>query len=134
MHRDGKEVQASDKIKIQSEAAQRSLVIVAASIEDVGEYTCVAENVRTTTELEVKGGEEKIELEAHDKDQVGIKGQDVTFKVTFKQMSGSKPEAKWSYNGKELSASEKVCSKQDGFPSLPSAVFFLVSLLELLKS
>ncbi len=83
-------------------------MIKSLTVEDVGEYTCIAENVRTTTELEIKGGDVQIELEDHDKDQVGIKGQDVTLTVTFKAEAGSKPKVIWTFNGKEITASEKV--------------------------
>ena len=57
-----------------------------AAIEDVAEFTCIAENVKTKTELELKGSEEKIETVAQEvKEQVATKGQEMSFRVDFKK-------------------------------------------------
>jgi hypothetical protein len=106
--RNGTLVEESAKYSIQVDGETHTLIIKASTVEDVGEYTCVAENVRSQTELEVKGEEENIELEDSQKEQVGVKGQDVTFTVQFKRTYGSKPEVKWSFNGKEITTTERV--------------------------
>ena len=46
-----------------------------AAIDDVGEYVCQAENVTSKTELEVQSKQEKIEVENHIMQQMGIKGK-----------------------------------------------------------
>ena len=111
--RDGSVIEASEKITTIVDKASRkhSIVIKGASIEDVAEYTCQAENVTSKTELEVKSQEEKIEIEETTKEQVGIKGQDITFSVNFKQTYGSKPAAKWLFNSQELTESERLSIK-----------------------
>ena len=91
------------------EGRKRSIVIKEAAMEDVAEYTCVAENVKTKTELELKGSEEEIEtVEQEVKEQVATKGQDMTFKVDFKKELHRKPSVKWMKNGKEVETSERV--------------------------
>ena len=105
--KDGSAIETSDKITTKTVARKHSIVIKGASIEDVAEYTCQAENVTSKTELEVQSKEEKIEIEETTKEQVGIKGQDITFSVNFKQTYGSKPQAQWVFNAKELTESER---------------------------
>lgn len=108
--KDGAEVTASDKFETKVEKDSHKLKIRKASVLEVGEYTCQAENVTSKTEVEVKSSEEKVEMDetTYSKDQVGIKGQDITFKVNFKQELGSKPKASWSFNGKEITQSERI--------------------------
>ena len=108
--RDGAPVAPSDKIESKVEDESHILIIKEATIEDVGEYTCQAENVTSKTELEVKSEDEKVEIEetSHSKDQVGTKGQDITFNINFKQELGGKPKAIWSFNSKEVTESERV--------------------------
>merc|ERR1719322_1320113 len=48
-------VEKSEKYEISSEGTVHTLVIKNATEEDIAEYACAAENVRTTTELELKG-------------------------------------------------------------------------------
>merc|ERR1712051_992926 len=60
--RDGAKVSAA-KMETKAEGDSHSLVIKNATIEDVGEYICQAENVTSKTELEVQSKEEKIEGE-----------------------------------------------------------------------
>jgi len=66
--------------------------------------------VTSKTELEVQSKEEKIEIDEtlYTKDRDGIKGQDITFNLYFKQTYGSKPESKWYFNGKEVTSSERI--------------------------
>ena len=72
--RDGAKVSAA-KMETKAEGDSHSLVIKNATIEDVGEYICQAENVTSKTELEVQSKEEKIEVENHIMQQMGIKGE-----------------------------------------------------------
>ena len=108
--RDGAPVAQSEKIETKVEEDSHTLIIKEATVEDVGEYTCQAENVTTKTELEVKSEDEKVEIEetSYTKEQIGTKGQDITFSVNFKQTLGSKPSATWFFNSKEVSSSERV--------------------------
>ena len=62
-------------METKAEGDSHSLVIKNATIEDVGEYICQAENVTSKTELEVQSKEEKIEVENHIMQQMGIKGE-----------------------------------------------------------
>ena len=79
-------------------------------MEDVAEFTCVAENVKTKTELELKGSEEKIEtVEQEIKEHVATKGQDMSFRVDFKKELHRKPSVTWMKDGKEVESSDKVC-------------------------
>lgn len=107
--KDGAEVTQSEKVESKVEEDAHVLTIKGASIEDVGEYTCQAENVTSKTELEVQSQEEKIEIDqsSYSKDQVGTKGQDITFSVNFNQI-GSKPKAQWFFNGQEVSKTERI--------------------------
>ena len=108
--RDGSAVEASENVETVVENEVHKLRIKKASIIDVGQYTCQAENVTSKTELEVKS-EEKIEIEEVTKEQIGTKGQDITFTVNFKQTYGSKPDAKWIFNNQELKESERITIK-----------------------
>ena len=74
--RDGAKVSAA-KMETKAEGDSHSLVIKNATIEDVGEYICQAENVTSKTELEVQSKEEKIEVENHIMQQMGIKGENI---------------------------------------------------------
>ena len=76
--RDGAKVSAA-KMETKAEGDSHSLVIKNATIEDVGEYICQAENVTSKTELEVQSKEEKIEVENHIMQQMGIKGENIFF-------------------------------------------------------
>jgi len=57
--------------------------------------------------LEVQSKQEKIEVENHIMQQMGIKGQDITFVLNFKNF-GRKPEAKWYFKEKQISSSDRV--------------------------
>lgn len=83
-----------------------------AAKEDIAEYTCVAENVKTKTELELKGSEEQIEaVELEVKEQVATKGQDMTFRVDFKKELHRKPSVKLMKNGNEVESSERIITQ-----------------------
>jgi hypothetical protein len=92
------------------ESASRTIVIKNASIDDVGKYTCVAENVKTETELELKGAEEVIEVatEEIEKEQVAIKGQEMTFTINFRKSYLEKPAVQWLFKSKSIVTSERV--------------------------
>jgi hypothetical protein len=92
------------------DGASKTIVIKNASIEDIGKYTCVAENVRTETDLELKGSAETIEVVQEElvKDQVAIKGQDMTFTINFKKTYLEKPNVQWLFKSKSLVTSERV--------------------------
>ena len=79
-------------------------------MEDVAEYTCVAENVRTSTELELEGQEERIEFKSSEiKTDITIKkGEEVTFVLPFSNTMAKKPSMQWLYNGTEMKSSERV--------------------------
>ena len=99
--RDGKPLEEKpEKVVVKKEGRKRSIVIKEATKEDIAEYTCVAENVKTKTELELKGSEEQIEaVEQEVKEQVATKGQDMTFRVDFKKELHRKPNVKLMKNG-----------------------------------
>ena len=94
---------------IEKSGNKRSLLIKNVSIEDVAEYTCVAENIRTTTDLELVGGSSQIVIKNEEVsyEQVAIKGQDITFNIPFEQCP-KKPQVQWFYQGTQIETSEKV--------------------------
>jgi len=47
--REGKTIAESSKYSFEVEGASRTIIIKGASVEDIGKYTCVAENVRLVT-------------------------------------------------------------------------------------
>ena len=110
-YRDGKPLEEQpEKYVVTKQGRKQSIVIKDAKIEDVAEYTCVAENVKTKTELELKGSEEKIEaVEQEVKEQIATKGQDMTYKIDFKKELHRKPTVQWSFGGKDVMTSERVC-------------------------
>ena len=73
--RDGEELKSAPNIETKAEKDEHTLVIKKAAIDDVGEYVCQAENVTSKTELEVQSKQEKIEVENHIMQQMGIKGK-----------------------------------------------------------
>ena len=98
-----------EKVVVKKDGRKRSIVIKEATKEDIAEYTCVAENVKTKTELELKGSEEQIEaVDLEVKEKVATKGQDMTFRVDFKNELHRKPSVKLMKNGKEIESSERV--------------------------
>lgn len=98
-----------EKYSVKKEGRKQSIVIKEAQMEDIAEYTCIAENVKTKTELELKGSEEKIEIvEQKIKEQIATKGQDMTFTIEFKTSLHRKPSVQWMFKGKEIVTSERV--------------------------
>ena len=93
---------------MKKEGRKQSIIIQKADMKDVAEFTCVAENVKTKTELELKGSEEKIETVQTDKEKVATKGQDMSFRVDFKKELHRKPSVKWMKDGKEVESSDRV--------------------------
>ena len=107
--KDGKPLEMSTKYSVQKEGTSQTMTIKNASIEDVASYTCIAENVRTRTDLELTGAEEKIEiLKSSDKEQVVKKGQDMTFNIELAANQLQKPQTSWLFKGKEIVSSERV--------------------------
>jgi len=108
--KDGKEVKKDNKYVFESDGTSRTIIIKNASIKDVAEYTCVAETVRTVTELELEGQEEKIEFKQSEmkKEMTIKKGDDVTFTVPFKTTMAKKPSVMWMYKSSEIKTSEKI--------------------------
>ena len=87
-----------------------TLLIRNVCVEDIAEYTCVAENVRTKTHLELTAEkEEKVQVESSSPaEQVCKKGQDMNFKVNLAANQLKEPTVKWMFNGKEIKSSERV--------------------------
>ena len=87
-----------------------TLLIRNVCVEDIAEYTCVAENVRTKTHLELTAEkEEKVQVESSSPaEQVCKKGQDMNFKVNLAANQLKEPTVKWMFNGKEMKSSERV--------------------------
>lgn len=54
-YKKNKKIEPSSKYSIDVEGTYRKLIIVNATEEDIGDYSCVAENVKTTTNLRVEG-------------------------------------------------------------------------------
>ena len=108
--KDGAEVKQSEKYSMESEGTTKTIIIKNASIEDVAEYTCVAETVKTFTELELDDKEEKIEFvkEEMKSEMTTKKGDDVVFTVPFKSTLAKKPTVTWMFKSSELKSSEKV--------------------------
>ena len=109
-YRDGNMIEQGGKYSFQTDGATRTIIIKNASLEDVAEYICVAENVRTSTELELEGQEEKIEFKLTEiKTEVTTKkGEEVTFVLPFAKTMAKKPNMEWFYNGTPINTSEKV--------------------------
>ncbi len=112
LFRDGKAMEESAKYTFQSDGASRTIIIKNASLEDVAEYTCIAENVRTFTELELEGEEEKVELLLSEirTDVTVKKGEEVTFTAPFAKTMAKKPVVQWLFNGTEVKNTERVSS------------------------
>merc|ERR1719369_169250 len=108
--KEGKEIKEGAKYQFETDGTTRTIVIKQANIEDVAEYTCVAETVRTSTELELEGQEQKIEFIQREMmtEQTIKKGDDVTFTVPFANTMAKKPTVQWLYNSRELKTSEKI--------------------------
>ena len=108
--RDSKNIAEGDKYSFQVDGAHRTLIIKNATLEDVAEYTCVAENVKTFTELELEGQDEKIEfVKSEIKTDVMVKkGDEVIFNIPFVKTMAKKADMEWSYNGTVITSSEKV--------------------------
>ena len=87
-------------------------------MEDVAEYTCIAENVRTSTELELEGEEEKVELLLSEvrTDVTVKKGEEVTFSTPFAKTMAKKPIVQWFFNSAEVRTSERVSCSLKVFP------------------
>ena len=113
--KEGKEIKESDKYQFECDGTIRTIIIKQASIEDVAEYTCVADTVRTSTELELEGQEQTIEFSKTEKsetEQTIKKGDDVTFTVPFAGVLAQKPTVQWMYKSTEIKTSEKVILHQ----------------------
>ena len=108
--KDGQEVQESDKYTFETDGTTKTIIIKNAAIEDVAEYTCVAETIKTFTELELDDKEETIEFaQSEMKSEMTIKkGEDVVFTVPFKSTLAKKPTATWFFKSSELKTSEKI--------------------------
>jgi hypothetical protein len=109
--REGYLIRESSKFSYQSDGASHTLIIKGATITDVGEYKCQAENVSCKTELEVKHKDEKMEIQKHQREQCCVKGQDIKFVVPFIKEYGSKPKAVWSFKNKTSTPSERSLTK-----------------------
>ena len=92
-----------------------TLLIRNVCVEDIAEYTCVAENVRTKTHLELTAEkEEKVQVESSSPaEQVCKKGQDMSFKVNLAANQLKEPTVKWMFNGKEIKSSERVSCRAE---------------------
>ena len=104
-------ISSSSKYVIESSGAYHSLTIKNGSVEDIAHYTCIAENVRMQTDLELKGADDQIDFNREDlkTDIITTKGQDVTLKVPFKKTAIQKPEVSFKFNGQEVAQkSERV--------------------------
>ena len=110
MFREGKQITENDKYSFETDGETRTIIIKNATLEDVAEYTCVAENVKSTTELELEGQEEKIEFVMTEiKTETTIKkGEEMIFTLPFSKTMAKKPNMQWFYNGTEIKTSEKV--------------------------
>ena len=108
--KDGQEVKECDKYTFETEGTTKTIIIKNATIEDVAEYTCVAETVKTITELELDDKEETIEFAQKDMKQEMTmkKGEDVVFTVPFKSTLAKKPKVTWLFKSTELKISEKI--------------------------
>ena len=109
--KDGQEVKESNKYTFETEGTTKTIIIKNATIEDVAEYTCMAETIRTVTELELDDKEETIEFAQNEmKSEMTIKkGEDVVFTVPFKSTLAKKPTVTWMFKGStEIKTSEKI--------------------------
>ena len=112
--KEGKEIAENEKYKFECDGTTRTIIIKQASLQDVAEYTCVAESVRTSTELELEGQEQKIEFNQKEMktEQTIKKGDDVTFTVPFADILAKKCSVQWMYKSTEIKTSEKVTLTQ----------------------
>ena len=111
----------------QQEGTTVTLLIRNVCVEDIAEYTCVAENVRTKTHLELTAEkEEKVQVESSSPaEQVCRKGQDMNFKVNLAANQLKQPTVKWMFNGKEIKSSERV--SREGLAT--NSIFFCFLLV-----
>ena len=108
--RNGSALTKSSKYHFESAGCSYTLIIKNASMEDIAQYTCVAENVQTQTDLELTGGDEPIVLAEAVESQVDvIKGQEICLTTTFTKESLQTPKVQWFFQGQLIQEkSEKV--------------------------
>jgi len=108
--KDGKAISQGNKYSFEVDGAHRTLIIKNASLEDVAEYTCIAENVKTFTELELQGQEEKIEYNKSQlkTDVVVKKGDEIVLNIPFARTMAKKPDMEWYFNGSQIKSSERM--------------------------
>ncbi len=89
---------------------EHTLLILNATEEDIGSYMCMAENVMTATELELKGGDVKLEIaeESIHREEIVTKGQDVTLTIPLVKGALQKPKVQVMFQGQVIKESEKV--------------------------
>jgi len=101
---------SSSKYQIEKSGTTVTMIIKNVNVQDIAEYTCVAENVRTRTELELSAEkeEEVIVDNSSPAEQVCRKGQDMTFSVNLKSNQLQKPTVQWIFNGQQIKTSERI--------------------------
>jgi hypothetical protein len=87
-----------------------TLTILNATEEDIADYACAAENVKTATALELKGGDVRLEVasESVHSEEVVTKGQDVTLTVPLVKGALQTPQVQWMFQGQAIKESERV--------------------------
>lgn len=99
----------SQKYAFESAGCEYTLIIRNATKEDIAQYTCIAENVTTQTDLELQGGDEPLEFATDFERTVNVtKGQEVTLTARLARTALQTPQSQWFFQGRSIQTSEKV--------------------------
>ncbi|XP_053139183.1 obscurin-like protein 1 isoform X2 [Hemicordylus capensis] len=110
--KDGLEVDETHNLLLQSEGAERRLVVLQASAEDAGEYICETKDESVSFDVRVSDPPVRIvgrdELQTH---HCCLASEDLVLSVTLSCPGG---EVKWYKDGEKLQDTDRVRLEQDG--------------------
>eukprot|EP00095_Tigriopus_kingsejongensis_P003097 snap_masked-scaffold1025_size69488-processed-gene-0.4 protein:Tk03097 transcript:snap_masked-scaffold1025_size69488-processed-gene-0.4-mRNA-1 annotation:"hypothetical protein D910_05908" len=110
--KNGQDLTKSQKYAFEEAGCTYTLVIRNATREDIAQYTCIAENVTTQTDLELQGGDEALEFANDLERTVDVtKGQDVTLTARLAKTALQTPNAQWFFQSTKIETNEKIQTK-----------------------